>query len=52
MNFRHLVFKNKFVLQINRNFSQLTHIDAKSNTPKMVDVSGKSSSLRIAHARV
>lgn len=52
MNVIYFNIRNKFSLRSFRNLSQLTHIDAKNNTPKMVDVSGKLSSLRIAHARV
>jgi len=32
--------------------SVISHVDVKNNTPKMVDVSGKLPSPRIAHARV
>ncbi len=45
-----LIIYSRF--SVNHGLAHLTHVDYNKNQPKMVDVSSKLNTLRLAHARV
>lgn len=43
---------NRSISRVNVRYFGLTHVDAQTGTPVMVDVSHKATSVRVAHAQV